>query len=206
MTAIWGEPAGGQDPASVVAAEAQGSEVAVPAEPPAPYVVSLALQRGPFPYEQRTTVIAAVDAETEREGHPEGWAKAVRRAHKEGGEVRFLRIALDADRVGALFDGLPGVRGPEGPGGYRVRLALCEERPPVVVAAVDEEMAEGMGIDLGGPLMAMPMFYRRLVARAFGEVREVVVSVPRSAVDAAFEPRPVEAAIAGVLSVGDPRF
>lgn len=171
-----------------------------------PYLVSLALQRGPYPYEQRTTVIAALDADTEAESHPDGWLKAIRRAHKEGGEVRVVRIALDAARVASVFDGAAGPRPGPANGSYRVRLALCQEVPPVVVAALDEEMAESMGIYLAGQLPMMPLFYRRQVARAFGEVREILVTIPRAAVDAAFQSPPVAADVSCVLTSEDPRF
>lgn len=185
-----------------------------PAGPPSGprYVVRLALQRGPYPYEQRTSVVAALDAasEADAEGMPEGWVKAVKRAYKEGGEVRTFRIALDAGEIAALFAGPAGPRVFPHQSHYNIRLALCQDiypdLPPVVVAALDEEMADGMGIDPGGPLGAMPMFYRRQVARALGEVREIVVSVPRQQVDAVFEPPAVDALVCHVLSAGDPRF
>lgn len=171
-----------------------------------PYLVSLALQRGPYPYEQRTIVIAALDADTEAESHPNGWARAIRRALKEGGEVRVVRIALDAGRMASVFDCAAGPRPGPANGSYRVRLALCQEVPPMVVAALDEEMAESMGIDLAGQLPMMPLFYRRQVAKAFGEVREILVTMPRGAVDAAFDPLPVAADVSCVLTTEDPRF
>jgi hypothetical protein len=156
-------------------------------------------------------VVAALDAlsEAEAEGRPEGWVKAVKRAYKEGGEVRTFRIAIDAGEVADLFAGPAGPRAFPHKGHYNVRLALCQDvypdSPPVAVAAIDEETADSMGIDLGGPLMAMPMFYRRQVARALGEVREIVVSVSRGQVDAVFEPPPVVAVVCHVLSAADPR-
>lgn len=176
------------------------------------YVVRLALQRGPYPYERRISVVAALDAATEMDAdaRPDGWVKAVKRACKDGGEVRTFRIGLDAREVAALFAGPAGARALPYRDHYNVRLALCQdaypEAPPVTVAAVDEEMADSMGIDLGGPLLAMPMFYRRQVARALGEVRELIVSVPRHEVEAVFEPPPVPAIVCHVLSATDPRF
>lgn len=182
------------------------------AAPAPPYVVALALQRGPYPYEQRISVVAALDAfsEAEAEHRPEGWVKAVKRAYREGGEVRTFRIALDAAEVADLFTARAGPRAVPPDGQYHVRLALCHDAfpgaPPVVVAALDGLTAESMGIDLGGPLVAMPMFYRRQVARAMGELREIVVSVPRSQVVAAFDPPPVNAILCHLLSATDPRF
>lgn len=179
-----------------------------PAAPP--YLVSLAFQRGPYPYEHRTVVVAALDAVTALESHPDDWVKAIRRAHKEGGEVRVVRIAIDAGVVAGIFaEGSrprPAFERPVGGGRYVVRLALCHEVPPVVVSAVDEEMARDMGIDLAGPLRVMPVFYRRQVSRAYGKLREILVSLPRAEVDAAFEPPPVDAEVESVLSVDDPRF
>ncbi|MGO9458352.1 MAG: hypothetical protein ACLP62_15110 [Acidimicrobiales bacterium] len=175
-----------------------------------PYLVSLALQRGPYPYEHRTVVVAALDAVTASESHPDDWVKAIRRAHKEGGEVRVVRIAIDIGLVAGIFEEgsrpRPAFERTVGGGRYMVRLALCHELPPVVVAAVDEEMARDMGIDLAGPLRVMPVFYRRQVSRAYGELREILVSLPRGEVDAAFDPPPVDAEVLSVLSADDPRF
>jgi len=176
------------------------------------YVVRLALQRGPYPYERRISAVAALDEATEMDSDawPESWVKAVKRAYKDGGEVRSFRISLVAREVAALFAGPAGARALPFRDHYNVRLALVHdaypESPPVTVAALDEEMADGMGIDLGGPLIAMPMFYRRQVARALGEVREVIVSVPRREIEAVFEPTPVPALVCHVISATDPRF
>jgi len=195
-------PRGGGSPTSAEASLAGSPQ----------YVVRLALQRGPYPYEQRITVVAALDAatETDADALPDGWVKAVKRAFKGGGEVRTFRIALEGREVAALFTGPAGARALPLRDHYNVRLALCQdaypEAPPVTVAAVDEEMADSMGIDLGGPLAGMPMFYRRQVARALGEVRELVVSVPRREVEAIFEPPLVSALVCHVLSASDPRF
>jgi hypothetical protein len=205
---------GGSDPAATEAGAAEVPAVDGSAEERRePYLLSLALQRGPYPYEQRTVVVAALDAVTASESHPDEWLKAIKRAHKEGGDVRVIRLALDADIVTALFEEGSSPRradvASEGEGGrarYAVRLAFCFEEPPVVVAAVDEEMAVSMGIDLGGPFRVMPVFYRRQVGKAFGEVREVIVAVPRAAVERAFAPSPVPATIVTFLGRNDPRF
>lgn len=191
-----------QAPAEPVDA-APAPEVALP---PPQYMVSLALQRGPYPYEQRTIVVAAADDATVAEDHPEEWKKAMKRAVKEGGEVRVVRIGLDAGRVAALFEGAPDPPSSFPSTSYLVRLALCDDQPPVVVAAVDQEMAQSMGIDVSAPLPFMPMFYRRQVARALGELREVLVSVPWAAVDEAFVPKPVPAVVERLLGGHDPRF
>jgi hypothetical protein len=87
-----------------------------------------------------------------------------------------------------------------------IRVALCLDEPPVVVAAVDEEMALGMGVEVAGPLRSMPVFYRRQAAKAYGELREVLISLPRAAVDQAFDPPPIEAQVVGLLTGDDPRF
>jgi hypothetical protein len=186
---------GGIDAGSAAAGESQPA-----------YVVSLALQRGPYPYEQRTIVVAVLDAATEAEGYPEEWQKAIRRALKEGGEVRVVRIGLDPSRLASVFDTWTDSRTPRSGPSYAVRIALTQEQPPVVVAAVDQEMAESMGLDLAGPLGVMPMFYRRRTAKALGELREILVAVPRVAVDEAFAPRSVPAEIERLLALDDPRF
>lgn len=180
-------------------------------ELPPPYVLSLALQRGPFPYEHRTVVLAALDAVTASESYPDDWVKAIRRGHKEGGDVRIVRIALRSDEVTSFFEQRavgyrPDLEAPQSRDHYVIRVALCLDEPPVVVAAVDEEMAIGMGIDVAGPLRSMPVSYRRRAAKAYGELREVLISLPRSAVNAAFDPPPLEAHVVGLLKGDDPRF
>jgi hypothetical protein len=199
------------DAAAETKAIVEGSLDGAVEELPPPYVVSLALQRGPYPYEHRTVVLAALDAVTASESYPDDWVKAIRRGHKEGGDVRILRIALRRDEVTSLFEQRtahyrPDLDAPQARDRYVIRVALCLDEPPVVVAAVDEEMALGMGIEVAGPLRSMPVFYRRQAAKAYGELREVLISLPRSAVDEVFDPPPIEAQVVGLLKGDDPRF
>jgi hypothetical protein len=193
------------------AAEPSG-EAAVAGEPAGPgYGVALALQRGPYPYEQRISVVAARDeVGAEDEDTPtDGWAKAVTRAYREGGEVQIVRLTLPEDRVQASFMGVGGPRSFPLDDHYNVRLALCRygdgEDPPAVVGALDEQTAQSVGVSLTAPLGKMPMPYRRRVARARGEIREVIVSVSLNQIEQAFDPPPAPAVLCEVLTARDPR-
>ena len=145
-------------------------------KPAAPqYLLSLALQRGPYPYEHRTVVAAALDAVTESESHPDDWNKAIRRAHKEGGEVRVVRVALDADLVASVFERGAGplqVLDPGPPGaGYAVRLALATSSHRWWWPRSTRRWLRGWGSTWGARCGGMPVFYRRQAAKAFGELR-----------------------------------
>jgi hypothetical protein len=175
-------------------------------------VVHVAFERGPYPYDQRLAVVAAVDQATEEAlgTLPDEYHRALRQAYKRGAEVRSLTLSLPADEVAAPFRGGLG-RGRPGPGEYALRLALCRldpndaDEPPAVVAVLDEESAQSAGTVLDGPLERLPLPYRRAVAHADGEVREILVGLSRDDVEALFWPVALPGTVLGALGPRDPR-
>ena len=194
--------------------EGEAKEGPGPGDGPAAssYVVSLALQRGPYPYEQRIAVAAAVDAETEADPEivPDEWSKAIGRAFREGAEVQIVRLAIPENEVAAAFIAGAGHRSFPLADHYNVRLALCRcgdlDEAPFVAAWLDEQTAAGYGCGLDAALGKLPMPYRRRVARADGEVREVIVSAPLAVIRRAFDPPAVPAVLCEVLTSADPRL
>ena len=204
-TAPAGPPDPVEAPESIQAVEP--GEAAIDPEGPGRYRVRLLLQRGPYPYDARISVVAAVDVPTiVEEGTPDWWRKAIVRANKEAPEVGIFELSLDEQELLALFATAGFTLGrPAAPEHYNVRLAVelrefREGDALVVVAALDEQTAESIGVVLDGPLRTMPVGYRRGVNRSLGELREVIVSVPLEAVERRLVPPPTVAVLCVTLA------